>query len=52
MALIANCNRDPKRRSAPYKPGEFSPFTPPPRQLTQAEKERIVEGIVKSWSGQ
>ena len=26
MALIANCNRDPKRRARPFRPDEFNPL--------------------------
>ena len=26
MALIANCNRDPKKRPSPYSPGEFGRY--------------------------
>ncbi|MCY2927920.1 MAG: hypothetical protein NTV86_00210 [Planctomycetota bacterium] len=26
MALIANCNRDPKKRPSPYGPGEFGRY--------------------------
>lgn len=26
LALIANVNRDPKRRSEPFSPDEFNPF--------------------------
>ena len=29
MALLANINRDPKRRSKPYRPEEFSPHAVP-----------------------
>ncbi|MCY2927782.1 MAG: hypothetical protein NT031_20555 [Planctomycetota bacterium] len=30
MALIANCNRDPKKRPAPYTPGDFGPYAKTP----------------------
>jgi hypothetical protein len=26
MCLIANVNRDPKRKSTPYKPSDFNPY--------------------------
>lgn len=29
MALIANCNRDSKRRAAPYRPADFYPLPLP-----------------------
>ena len=27
LALIANVNRDPKKRRRPYRPDEFNPYT-------------------------
>ena len=30
MALIANCNRDPKKRPAPYTPADFGPYSKAP----------------------
>ncbi len=40
MALIANCNRDPKRRRQPFQPREFHPYLrgrrkPPPAVTTR-----------------
>ncbi len=29
MALIANCNRDPKKRKKPFVPADFDPFRKP-----------------------
>lgn len=41
MALLANINRDPKKRSKPFEPREFVPFevaTPPkPPKLIRSE---------------
>jgi len=31
MALIANCNRDPKRRRRPWTPADFNPLGRPGR---------------------
>lgn len=28
LCMIANVNRDPKRRSEPYQPTDFDPFAP------------------------
>ena len=32
MALFANANRDPKKRSKPYTPDDFNPTSVRPRQ--------------------
>lgn len=37
MALIANCNRDP-RKSRPFNASQFMPFDPPARERRPAKE--------------
>ena len=46
MALIANCNRDPKRKSSPFAGDDFNPYAEPPPELTEEEKENRVKQMV------
>lgn len=32
LALIANCNRDPKTRRQPFEPAEFNPYAERPKR--------------------
>lgn len=34
MALVANCNRDPKKRRRPYTPDDFNPLARSRRRRT------------------
>jgi hypothetical protein len=48
MALIANCHRDPKKRSDPFTPTDFNPFTQtehaPLRKIKPSQLARILCG--------
>lgn len=47
MALVANCNRDPKRKSSPYQPSDFNPLhatAAPVRKIKMGDLVRIVCG--------
>lgn len=46
MALIANCNRDPKRQRRPYTPAQFHPF--PGRLQKPKPKERAGVGLLRA----
>jgi hypothetical protein len=37
LAMLANIHRDPKKKSSPYRPADFSPFRP---------KEKVVRDKV------
>lgn len=39
MALLANCHRDPKRRSRPFQPADFSPY-PERREAQRRSRAR------------
>ncbi len=49
MALIANCNRDPKRRSKAFTPNDFNPYAPPPPVKTKEEVKKRVKELRDSW---
>lgn len=50
IATLANCHRDPKRRSTPYDPADFNPYTQldraagPVRKIKASDLARIVCG--------
>jgi hypothetical protein len=39
MAVIANTNRDPKRRAKPYEPRDFNPYAPPKQRVRVSASE-------------
>ena len=47
MALMANANRDPKRRPTPFEPADFSPYTDEHKtgshEVNQEQKELIAQ---------
>lgn len=47
-ALLANVNRDPKRRKAPYVPADFmpDPIAPPERAPTPEERGAAVRARI------
>jgi hypothetical protein len=47
MALLANCNRDPKRKPAPFKPADFDPMIerPEPPALNR-ENIRLLKAAL------
>jgi hypothetical protein len=48
MALIANCNRDPKRTKA-FRPADFDPFRKPDRPISvgiDILKDVFIDGKV------
>jgi hypothetical protein len=51
MALQANCNRDPKKHSAPFKPTEFNPFTQQKTEIIHDTKEAF-QLMRKLWIGE
>ena len=56
MALMANVNRDSKRRPQPYKAEDFSPYTPKENQtsrghdITDEQKDLIAQWHVNPSS--
>lgn len=50
MALLANCHRDPKRRSQAFVPSDFNPFSQaaedaaPLKKIKPSQLARIVVG--------
>jgi hypothetical protein len=40
LALLANVNRDPKKRRKPFVPGDFSPYPPGPGEGGKAPSVR------------
>lgn len=42
ICIIANANRDPKRRPDPFKPADFDPFTPPKVAKTWDEFVKMI----------
>lgn len=48
-SLIANVNRDPKRRSAPFKPEEFMPyFERPDQEEASQDLSRRIRAALKN----
>lgn len=39
MALIANCNRDPKKKNRPFQPRDFNPYMQKKNVLRLPKKE-------------
>lgn len=53
MSLIANCNRDEKKRRDPYEPNDFNPF-----MIDQPKEKKVIRvGIealkvfLPGWNG-
>jgi hypothetical protein len=46
MSLLANLHRS---KGKAYKPSQFDPFAPPPRQMSPEEKEAAAIAFMKSW---
>ncbi|HYN63318.1 MAG TPA: hypothetical protein VES36_01835 [Candidatus Limnocylindrales bacterium] len=46
MALIANVNRDPKRRRRPYQPREFDPF-----EIDKRSQSQHIEADIRDLRG-
>jgi hypothetical protein len=44
LAMMANCNRDPKRHASPYKPSEFDPFHNRPIQGSVEDLKALLGG--------
>ena len=42
-SVIANVNRDPKKRKKPYKPSDFMPRREPAEEQSWEEQARILE---------
>ncbi len=51
LALIANVNRDPKRRPRPFEPEEFMPVRGPRPALDQAGLRARVDAAMAAWGG-
>jgi hypothetical protein len=39
MAVLANCNRDPKKHATPFKPNEFNPLKRKKEEVIRDTKE-------------
>ncbi len=55
MSLMANANRNPKKKPTPYKPQDFNPYHEEledntPNEITQDQIEQIASWQVNSHS--
>lgn len=50
-SVIANANRDPKRRRKPYTPEDFIPKFDQEQRQTQEEQLAIVMGVTAAMGG-
>lgn len=50
MALLANCHRDPKQRSQPYRPSDFDPFAERvPDQVVTLTPKHFIASLAQQW---
>jgi len=49
LALLANVNRDPKKRSRAYRPGDYNPY--PEARQAEKKRNRIVVDDMGSLKG-
>ncbi|MCC9655284.1 hypothetical protein LOC70_05705 [Rhodopirellula sp. JC737] len=49
MAMIAEVNRDPKRRSEPYSPAEFHPLTQREAARPSGGGEPLTNDMLSVW---
>jgi len=47
--MLANCHRNPKKKSSPYRPSDFDPYAPLPPPLTKAQKEAAAKAFASAW---
>ncbi len=46
MALIAEVNRDRKRRGRPFRPADFDPYAPPARVALTADRIEELKALL------
>jgi hypothetical protein len=51
LALIANVNRDPKRRKTPWSPGDFLPNRVPRRSGEVADLRPRIDAAMAAFGG-
>jgi hypothetical protein len=51
LALIANVNRDPKRRKLPWTPEDFLPRRVPRRTAAQADLRPRIDASMAAFGG-
>ena len=48
MSLMANANRNPKKKPSPYKPSDFNPYTEEKEKTPQGPTKEQIE-IISKW---